>query len=53
MSSLAAITGHRDMNVLRGYVRGVDQRKLARSHAEAGGKLIGHSEANLAKVPNA
>jgi hypothetical protein len=30
MSSLAAITGHRDMNVLRGYVRGVDQRKLAR-----------------------
>lgn len=26
----AAITGHRDMNVLRGYVRGADQRKLAR-----------------------
>jgi integrase len=26
----AAVTGHRDLNVLRGYVRGADQRKLAR-----------------------
>jgi hypothetical protein len=40
---------HRDLNVLRGYVRGVDGPP---SHAEAGGKLIGHSKANSAKVPN-
>ena len=26
----AAITGHRNMNVLRGYLRGVNQAKLAR-----------------------
>jgi integrase len=26
----AAITGHRDLNVLRGYVRGANQAKLAR-----------------------
>ena len=40
---------HRDLNVLRGYVRGADGPP---SHAEAGGKLIGHSKANSAKVPN-
>jgi integrase len=36
----AAITGHRDMNVLRGYLRGVNQAKLARqaiSKQEAAG----------------
>jgi hypothetical protein len=26
----ASITGHRDMNVLRGYLRGLNQRELAR-----------------------
>jgi integrase len=49
----AAVTGHRDLNVLRGICTRCRPEEIGPPcHAEAGGKLIGHSGDSSAKVPN-